>query len=345
MYQKYMTLFAIVAVAFVAGCAEANDLTSTPVITPSTTVVEAGQQVTLEALASDPDDDRITYDWQATGGSFNVKSGSVVTWTSPTESGTYTITVEAKDAQGASSAGSINSVDITVNIPTPGLYAWEDGVDSIDYSRPELYLVSGNQSDLSEQYLNEINQEVRIGSNDISDIETIFNWKEGYFSNYSAGGALIGKVTADQLMDIRALSGCHDHGLVLVSVLRKYGFPAIMVDTAAIQWALDYREGKVQGFRGHIFVEAYVKDKWILIDSTAGRYIENYDPPNPVIPITHPGEPKGHFALFKGLDPEGYGITSNQQLQENLGEFAREVESIEMHFPEYTIKQFRPAGL
>ena len=341
MHRRYMMLFVITAIAFVSGCQEANDPPSTPVITPSTTVVGTGQQVTLKASASDPDGDPITYDWQATGGSFNVASGySAVIWTSPTISGTYTITVEAKDTHGDSSAGSISSINIIV----PGLYVWKDGMDSIDYSSHELYLMSGSQSDLNEQYLNEINREVRIGNKDMVAIKTIFNWKQKYFRPYNAGGALIGKVTVNQAMEERSLSGCHDHGLVLVSVLRKYGFPAIMVDTADIQWAFDYCEGKVEYFAGHIFAEVYVKDKWILIDSTSGMYIENYDPSNPVINIAHSVEAKGHFALLKGLDPEGYGINSERQLHEHLKEFARKVKSIEMHYPKYIIKDLRLAG-
>ena len=106
-----------------------------------------------------------------------------------------------------------------------------------------------------------------------------------------------------------------------------------------IQWALDYSEGKQDGFRGHVFVEAYVADKWILINSTSGEYIENYEPCNPVIPITDSAESKGYYALFKGLDPEGYGINSNERLTEYLKVFAGKVKSIEMAFPLYKVRR------
>ena len=222
--------------------------------------------------------------------------------------------------------------------PKPEKLLWQTQENRIDYSNPELYLTSGSQSSLNQQYFSEINKQIRIGGNDIENAGKIFGWKQGYFKTYSAGGKFIGKVTVNQIMGGKALSGCHDHGLVLVSVLRKYGFPAIMVDTAGIQWAFDYSEGKREGFRGHVFVEVYVKDKWILINSTSGRYVENYDPCNSVIPMTDSAESRGYYALFKGLDPEEYGISSNEQLTEHLKAFARKAESIEMHFPAYKIK-------
>jgi hypothetical protein len=234
----------------------------------------------------------------------------------------------------------------------PGAFVWKTDVNSIDYSHPELYLTAGNQSDLNKRYFDEINRQIKIKSNDIEGIRTIFNWKQGYFKAYAAGGALIGQITIDQIMEKRSLGGCHDHGLALVSILRSYGFPAVMVDAAGIQWAFDYREGKAKGFRGHVFVEAYVKNRWILIDSTSGEYVENYDPSNLVIPIKLSVETRGHlvlieskgyFALFKGLDPAGYGITSFQQLKEHLEEFARRAESIEISFPQYLIKKLRSA--
>ena len=223
--------------------------------------------------------------------------------------------------------------------PEPGNIFHDIHGNKIDYSNPALYLKTGNQSELEEQYIKEISNQLNIISKDIKNIGVIFKWKQNHFKTYSAGGKFIGKITVNQIMEENALSGCHDHGLILVSVLRKYEFPAIMVDAAGIQWALDFAEGKQNGFKGHIFIEVYVKDRWILIDSTSGEYIENYNPLNSVIPLTDQGEGKGYFALFKGLDPEDYGINSNKQLTEYLKQFAGKIESIELTFPLYTIKR------
>lgn len=209
----------------------------------------------------------------------------------------------------------------------------------IDYDNPELYLKSGTQSSLNERYSNEIGTQLSIENNNMKAVAEIFLWKHDYFRTYSAGGKLVGKTTVNQIMEEKMLSGCHDHGLVLVSVFRKYGFPAIMVDTAGIQWALDYSTGERGSFTGHVFVEVYVDNNWILVNSTSGEYVENYDPSNPVIPMTNPDEDKGYFALLKGLDPEGYGITSIQQLKEHMAVFAAGVKSENIHFPKYEVKK------
>lgn len=225
------------------------------------------------------------------------------------------------------------------SLPAPKCF-WETATFRIDYSSPELYLASGNQSTLNKKYSDEISTQIKIESNNIKGVAEIFRWKQDYFRTYSAGGKLVGKITVNQIMEEKALSGCHDHGLVLVSVFRNYGFPAIMVDTAGIQWAWDYSTEEQEGFAGHVFVEVYVNNNWILINSTSGEYVENYNPSNSVIPITSPDEDKGYFVLFKGLDPEEYGITSIQQLTEHLKAFAQGVKSVDMHFPEYEITRF-----
>ena len=209
----------------------------------------------------------------------------------------------------------------------------------INYGNPGMYLTSGIQSNLNEKYFDDINTQIRMGNNDLENIGAIFKWKQSHFKTYAAAGKFIGKITVNQIIEEMALSGCHDHGLVLVSILRKYKLPAIMVDTAGIQWALDYTEGKRDGVRGHVFIEVYVKDRWILINSTSGEYVENYDPCNPVIPMTDSVESKGYYVLFKGLDPERYGINSNDALTESLKVFAGKVTTIEMSSPPYKVKR------
>lgn len=211
--------------------------------------------------------------------------------------------------------------------------------DRTEYNNPEFFLIDGTQSNLKDQYYDEVKKQINIGSNDLVTIGRIFKWKQDYFSTYAAGGKLIGKVTVNELIEQKTLSGCHDHGLLLVSILRKYKVPAIMVDTAGIQWALDYAGGKRDGVRGHVFIEAYVRDSWVLINSTSGEYVENYDPCNPVIPVTDQAESKGYYALFKGLDPDNYGIHSNEQLTDALKAFAEKIGTIEMPWPLYSIRR------
>jgi hypothetical protein len=210
---------------------------------------------------------------------------------------------------------------------------------SIDYSNPDLYLKSGNQSELNLQNLLQIQGQVPIANHDLSAIAAIFKWKNSSFKSYAAGGVNVGKMTANQLMETKQLSGCHDHGLLLVSVLRKFGFPAVMVDAAGVQWALNYNKGIVKGFSGHIFVEIYSGNKWILVNSTSGEYTAEYNPADPVIPMKNPDEKIGYYVLFKGLDPEDYGITNIDKLNGYMKSFAEKIYSVDLTAPSYKIQQ------
>ena len=53
----------------------------------------------IRCVASDPDDDVISYEWSSTGGSFS-GTGPTVPWIAPRVHGTYDITVTAKDDKG-----------------------------------------------------------------------------------------------------------------------------------------------------------------------------------------------------------------------------------------------------
>jgi len=210
---------------------------------------------------------------------------------------------------------------------------------SIDYDSPELYLMSGTQSGLGTRLLSEIDAQIAVGGKDINSIGSVFRWKCDFFDDCADGGESIGKTTINELVEKRVLGGCHDHGLVLASVLRAYGFPAVMVDTAGIQWALDHQQGKRKGLNGHVFVEVFVEGRWILICPTSGRYIKDYDPSSPVIPMTTPIEAAGYYALFKGLDPADYGVTDLDVLRKRMDAFANSVQPGGLEVREYTIER------
>jgi len=69
--------------------------------------------IVIECLASDADEDSLTYTWSATGGTF-YGVGSVTTWEAPLALGTYTITVEISDSRGGEASGRL-TIDVTVN--------------------------------------------------------------------------------------------------------------------------------------------------------------------------------------------------------------------------------------
>jgi hypothetical protein len=204
-------------------------------------------------------------------------------------------------------------------------------VFGIDYANPNLYLCPGEQSDLKDEYVNQVSSETGVPINNptMANLTKIFQWYIDHFTSYAGGGALIGKVTANQIFETRLISGCHDASLIISSLLREFGFPAVMIDTASIQWAFDYHNGLTQSFVGHVLCEIYVDSKWILLD-TNGAYISNYNPYNPYIPPLNPRSgptPIGLYVMLKGIDTWGYGIRSGDDLSVVMIDFADKVES------------------
>jgi len=210
----------------------------------------------------------------------------------------------------------------------------------IDYDDPEKYIISGTQSTITDEEFANITLQLQLENIDFSTMKKIYNWKNSFFKNVSAGGQYVGKNTINDILKNKELTGCHDHGIVLVSLLRKYDVPAILVDATGIDWALNYPEN-VQYFSGHVLVELYLYDKWMLFDSINGIYISDYDPMNPIIPLTNSMENKGYYVMFKGLDPADYGITDIQQLNDEQKQYAIMIkeEFPNFLFPNYTIEQ------
>jgi hypothetical protein len=71
-------------------------------LTPSATSVARGNSCTVSCVASDPDEDAITYAWSATGGSIS-GTGDTITWMAPETTGSYSVTVTVSDGEEAAS--------------------------------------------------------------------------------------------------------------------------------------------------------------------------------------------------------------------------------------------------
>ena len=116
MKKRFATIIiaAFILIA-VSGCdiLKPNNAPDDPVITTSVdpdTVVAPETELMLTVTCTDPDGDDLTFDWQATGGAFDYTTGSSVNWTAPGVLGTYTITVQAQDPDGATSSAHVNIV-------------------------------------------------------------------------------------------------------------------------------------------------------------------------------------------------------------------------------------------
>jgi len=215
----------------------------------------------------------------------------------------------------------------------------------IDYAHPEQYVVQGEQSQVSNP---EVLDRLRTNEPSVAHLGDIYRWLKSEFTTYSAGGKTIGVVTVDQLLEERRLGGCHDHGLVYAAVVRELGYPAIMVRTVSIAWVEQFQtdEKKAKLHIGHVFVEVYVDDAWVLIDSTNGWYVEDgYDPADAVIPLRgniagSSNEIYGFYVECKGIDIWSFGIHSPAESIQAMDELARQLNLENIVYPFYEFQQF-----
>ena len=69
----------------------------------------------VKCVASDADNDSLTYTWSATGGTVS-GAGPVTTWVAPDIPGTYTITVKVTDGRDGEATSQL-TIDVSVNHP------------------------------------------------------------------------------------------------------------------------------------------------------------------------------------------------------------------------------------
>lgn len=201
-------------------------------------------------------------------------------------------------------------------------------------------LPQGQQSEVGPQPAAEAGV---TGKDGLKDVARLCRWIGQAFQTRPSGGTTVGKSTVRELLESRELTGCHDWALMLSALLRSAGYQANMVDTAGVQWmaaaAEAQRKGQqVQGFEGHVFVEAKIEGRWILVDPGSARYIPDYDPANPLIPM-EVGPQTSYCVMFKGLDPAGYGIDSIQTLNKRMLDFARDTDPAKLSAPDCRVRE------
>jgi len=200
----------------------------------------------------------------------------------------------------------------------------------IDYSNPEKYLIPGEESDLEDTYLEEIRSNVGTPGDSIDDILLVCQWINQNFTFENAGGAMAGKNTVDELYEIKTFYGCHSLSLIISSVLREFGFPTVMIETANIQWGYDYNAGKVQNFSGHVMSEIYVENRWILLDNNC-TYVKEYNPVNPYISAMNSPQ-DDYFVYAKGIDIWDYRGRDDSFTHDKMVHFSENIYCFEEMF-------------
>jgi hypothetical protein len=234
-----------------------------------------------------------------------------------------------------------DSPPVSTPTPTPAppidLSRFHFPID-VDYNNPSRYLQGGSQSTLTAANVTLVDGQIQVPTKNLEGVGRIFKWIGANFAGVSGGGATVGRTDVNDLLRDRTLLGCHDWGLLYSTLLRHFGYPAVMVDGAGIDWAERFRNGQTSSYAGHVYVEAHVEGKWILLNSTSPLYVASYDFQQPVLPFTQTGDGRGHYVLYKGVDPAGYGVTSSQILQVRMLQFTQVLPSLSLFFPTYDIR-------
>jgi len=200
------------------------------------------------------------------------------------------------------------------------LFAWRSG---IDYALPSKYLAAGPLTSLSAE--NRVLVESTISWEAIEEkswslVDGIYRYMrdERNFKPIGAEGAMIAKRSADQIFADNTLTGCHDWGIVLAATLRAFGIPAIYTDAASVSWATKYVSGKnTVPFYVHVFIEAWIDDRWVLLNSTKPEAILSHDFNGSLIDF-QVGDNSRYYVMFKGLDPLDYGLRSAKDMVNSM---------------------------
>ena len=173
--------------------------------------------------------------------------------------------------------------------------------DRVKYARPQDYvdvapslgnperirtIAAGLKSDSAERTL--LNVGHWVDENLTCDPKAAYEWRD-----------------FDGLVDGKVYGGCADHALVFGALARACGIPTVWVKTMDADWIREFRQnGTCTTWRGHVFLEVFVRDKWRLLDASGKRLYDDYDPAARVLPGTR-------YAYDKGGDPKALILSTD----------------------------------
>ena len=124
--MRQIVIISLAMLALVFWACEDTAENSAPTITSLTAVPTAlftGDEAVITCVATDADDDDLTYTWSATAGTLD-GTADVVTYSAPDAAGTYTISVVVSD--GEDEATMDVSVTVSIHLPEFTLYDTEN---------------------------------------------------------------------------------------------------------------------------------------------------------------------------------------------------------------------------
>ncbi len=113
----YLILGFLAFTTMISGCKKSEDSNQNPVVAsvqvnPSSVTVNGMASITV--MATDADDDELTYNYIVSGGSIS-GSGSSVSWNAPANQGVFTVEVTVSDGKGEDSGSGQLTVSAPVN--------------------------------------------------------------------------------------------------------------------------------------------------------------------------------------------------------------------------------------
>ncbi len=106
----------VVASLVIGGCAPANQLPLISSLAANEEHIAPADVCQVECIASDPDDDSLSYIWSASGGSISGEGSSVI-WVAPDAADAYTITVKVTDGSGGKATAQLTINVVAINHP------------------------------------------------------------------------------------------------------------------------------------------------------------------------------------------------------------------------------------
>lgn len=151
-------------------------------------------------------------------------------------------------------------------------------------------------------------------------------WKNFSFNNWYSDKSFA--LTADELFRIRKLGGCSDFALVSLALFRTAGIPSRLIITANVDWMLAFQKNDLLITTGHVFVEAYLEDKWHLVDPTNRILFGGYDE-------AQRSYPNREYVCMRGIDYWDMKVTGVSDLNSVLRKEAAAFKTEKYKEPEY----------
>jgi hypothetical protein len=188
--------------------------------------------------------------------------------------------------------------------------------DRIDYSNPKAYLFLNDN--MGSRDLIMIAAKTIEGSTPEKKLLAIHHWIESRFS-YKADYFNEWR-TFDQMLVDGLQGGCAHYSVLFGSLARACGIPTVWVKTLDAEWIRDFRTKGTEGsWNGHVFLEIFIHDRWMLLDDTQLVLYDNYDPKSRILP-------GNRYAYDKGGDPYELVLSARweiwkKQVRANFSDF------------------------